>query len=92
MLICIMVVFRIQVRRLIGLLVSNCCVTLDSLMFDHFIFSPFLFIVGFVRSKASVFPRVSDDGVMYLSVKGGIFEVLVCGHTKNWVVLCELNQ
>ena len=45
--------------------------TLDRLTFDNLIFSPF--VVGFVREKASVRPRIKDVVIMHVLVKGDIF-------------------
>ena len=52
-------------------------------MFDHSLSSPFSIMVGFVSDKASVHPRISDDVVMHVVVKGGVFEFIGCGHTKT---------
>ena len=61
-------------------------------MFDNFYFSPFTVTVGFVRYKASVCPRILDDIVMHVLVKGDVFEFIVRGLTKNSIVLCESFQ
>ena len=65
---------------------------LDGLMFDNYLFYPFAVMVGFLRAKASVFPRIFDDAVMHEVVKGCVFEFIGRGHTKNWVVCYELHQ
>ena len=57
-----------------------------------FLFSPFLVTVGFVRSTESVRPRISDDVVIHVLVKGDIFYFIGCGRTENWIVLCESHQ
>ena len=64
--------------------------TLDGLMFDHFLL--YSFVDGIVRSKASVYPRIFDVVVMSVVVKGGVFEFIGHGFTKNWVVLCDSYQ
>ena len=63
---------------------------LDGLMFDNSTFPPFL--VGFVSSKASARPHVSDVFGMHEVVKLSVFEFIRCIFTKNWMVLCELQQ
>ena len=45
-----------------------------------------------LRVKASVHPRVSYDGVIHLIVKGGIFEFICHGRTKNGILFCESLQ
>ena len=87
MLIFIVILFSIYVRRWLGWLVSNGHGNLDGLMFDHLSFSSFSVMVGFVRSKASVCPRILYDGVIYAVFKGCEFEFIVLGRIKNWVVL-----
>ena len=47
--------------------------TLDGLMFDHVRSFLFAITVGCVRAKASVCPHISDDVVMHVVVKGGVF-------------------
>ena len=49
-------------------------------------------MVGSVRYKASVCPRIFDDVVMYGVAKGGVFEFIGLGPAKNWMVLCGLHQ
>ena len=49
---------------------SNGRLTLDGLIFDHLIFTPFLVTVGCVRSKTYVRPCILDDAVMHEVVKG----------------------
>ena len=49
--------------------VSNFCVTLDGIMFDCVIYLPFTVMVGCVRSKVYVHPRILDDVVMHVVVK-----------------------
>ena len=73
-------------RHLLGLLVLNGRVTLDGLMFDHLLFSLFVVMVICVRSKASVRPHIFHDIVMHEVVKEDIFEFIVLGRRKNWVV------
>ena len=65
---------------------------LYGLMFDHLSFSPFSVTVWCVRSKASVRPHVSNDVVMHVAVKGGVFEFIGLVHTKNYILLCESCQ
>ena len=66
--------------------------TLDGLMFDHVRSSPVLVMELCVRVKASVCPRISDDVVMHVVVKGGVFEFIGLVVTKNGVVLCVSIQ
>ena len=67
-------------------------VTLDGIMFDILLFYPFMVTIGFVRSKASVLTHILDDAVMYVLVKGGIFDFIGCGCINNGIVLCESRQ
>ena len=64
--------------------------TLNELMFDDLIFSPF--VVVFVRSKAYVRPHISDVVIMYVLVKGDVFKFIVRIRTKKWMVLCDSHQ
>ena len=63
---------------------------LDGLMFDNSILSPF--VVKFVRSKASVHPRISDVVIINEVVKVVAFEFIGRRHTKNWMILCESHR
>ena len=65
---------------------------LDGLMFYHMLFSPFAVAVVCVRSKASICPRMLYGVVRNVVFKGGVFEFIGLGITKNWIVLCELFQ
>ena len=79
-------------RRWLGWLVLNDHVTLDGLMFDNFLFSPFAVTIGFVKAKAYVRPRISDEFLMHEVLKYDIFEFIGIWRTKNWIVLCESRQ
>ena len=46
---------------------------LDSLMFDHVCSFSFAVMVGCLGAKAHVRPGISDDAVMHVAVKGGVF-------------------
>ena len=70
--------------------VFNGRVTLYRLVFENLFLSPF--VDGIVRAFASVRPFIFDVVIMSVVVKGGVFEVIGHGITKNWVVLCELHQ
>ena len=48
--------------------------------------------VEFFRAKVSVRPHISDDVLMYVLVKGDIFEFIGLGRMKNGIVLCESRQ
>ena len=63
---------------------------LDGLMSDNSIF--YLFVVIFVRAKASVCPHILGVIVMNVAVKGDVFEFIVSRRTKNCMVLCESHQ
>ena len=65
---------------------------LDGFMFDYFFFSPFVVTVGFVRTNASVRPRIFYDIIMHEVVKGGVFYFILIGRTNNYIVLCDLCQ
>ena len=54
-------------------MVSNGCNMLDGIIFDCVMSTRFNFVVGYVRSKAYVYPRVSVEVVMYVIVKEKIF-------------------
>ena len=43
-------------------------------------------------AKVSVCPHIVDDVIMHEVVKGGLYELIGIGHTKNLVLLCELHQ
>ena len=47
-----------------------------------FVLSPFLVTVGFERAKASVCPRISDDVVIHVVVKGDIFGIIGRGRHR----------
>ena len=66
--------------------------TLDGIMFDYVRFYPFAVMVGCVRFKLSVRPRILDEVVMNVVVKGGVFEFIGIVRTKNEIVLCESRQ
>ena len=97
------ILFRIQVRRWLGLLVLNYRVTLDGIMFDNLIFSPF--VVVFVRAKASIRPHILDvfvmqelayrtynhkemDGVVWVAPR----LVLVCLNVKYLHATCQCYE
>ena len=61
-------------------------------VFDYVSSFPFAVMVIFVSSKAYVRPRMSDDVVMHVVVKGGVFEFIGCGQMNNGIVVCELRQ
>ena len=61
-----------------GRLVSNGHVALNGLMFDYFLFSPFMVTIGFLRSKASIHPHIYDDVVIHVLVKEDVSEFI--GH------------
>ena len=46
-------------------------------------------MVGYVSAKVYVHPHIYDVVVMYVVVKGGVFEFIGRRHTKNWMVLCD---
>ena len=52
---------------------------LDRLIFDHLKSFLFAVLVVCVRAKASVCPRMSDDAIMHVEVKGDIFEFIGSG-------------
>ena len=54
----------------------NSHVTLDGLMFDNLLFSPFAVIFGFARAKAFVLPHIFDDAIMHKVVKGNVLEII----------------
>ena len=56
---------------------------LDSLMFDYVRSIPFTVMVGCVRAKESVSPRVYYDVEIHVIVKGDVFYIICRGHTKN---------
>ena len=66
--------------------------TIYGLVFGHLVFPPFLVMVRYVRDKASVRPRISYDVIMYVVIKGGVFEFIGHGRMKNWILLCEFRQ
>ena len=66
--------------------------TLDGLMFDNLLFSPFAVMVGSLRDKAYGIPHIFDDVVMHEVVKGGVFNFIGLGHKKNWMGLYESCQ
>ena len=53
--------------------------TLYELMFDHLLFTPFVVTIGYVKYKESISPCILDDVVMYVVVKGDVFEVIGYG-------------
>ena len=73
-------------------MVSDGHVTLYELMFDHLLFTPFVVTVGCVKYEEPVIPCILDDVVMYVVVKGDVFEVIGYGRTKNWIMLCKSRQ
>ena len=73
-------------------MVSNGHVRLDGIVFDKFRFFPFSVTVGFVRAKAYFQPHISYDVMIREVVKGGAFEFIGRGHTKNWIMLCKSHQ
>ena len=50
--------------------------TVYGIMFDHFSFAPFVVMVGYVRSKESVIPHISDNVLIHVVVKGELFELI----------------
>ena len=54
-------------------------VTLDGLMFNFVSSLSFVVMVICVRAKASVCPRMSDDAIMHVEVKGDVFEFIGSG-------------
>ena len=73
-------------------MIHNSGVATDGLIFDHVISFPFLVTVRCVRAKKYVHTRISDDVVMYVVVKGGLFEFIGLVCKNNMIVLCELLQ
>ena len=65
---------------------------LDGLMFGCVSSFPFAVTVGYVRAKAYVCPRIMNDIVMYVVVKGGVSDIIGHGRTKNGIVLYESHQ
>ena len=79
--------FRKEVCAYVGVLWVNCCIwwsvwhwmlssgnmMLEGIMFYCVRFTPFYVMVRCVRSKASVHPRISDDVVIHVKVKGVYF-------------------
>ena len=63
-------------------------VKLDGMMFDIVIYLPFAVTVVCVSSKAFVHPQISYDVVIHSVVKGGVFEFIGRGRTKNRIVFC----
>ena len=59
-----------------------------------FLIIGFIFAVAFglVRDKAYVPLHTSIFFIIHVVVKGGIFDFIGCIRTKNWMVLCELQQ
>ena len=51
-------------------------------------FSPCIVTVGCVMSKAFFCPRVSDNVIICVVVKGGILQFIGYGVTKNHIVVC----
>ena len=64
--------------------------TLNGIIFDNSLFSPF--VVGFVRSKASILTQIFYVVVINEVVKGGVIDLIGRRHTKNWMILCESHQ
>ena len=56
---------------------------LDRFVFECVNFPPFVVTAGCVMAKAYVCPRVSDDLIMYVLVKGGLIEFMGLGETNN---------
>ena len=71
----ILTLFRIQVRRWMGWLLSNGDVKLDGIMFYLLFFSPISVTVEFMMSKASVLPRIMDGIIIHVVVKWDVFEL-----------------
>ena len=84
--------FRTQVKHLLGWLLLNSHEALYGLMFDYLLFSHFLVTFGFSRANSPVLPRIFDDIIMHEVFKGDVFYFVGIGHTKNYIVLCELRQ
>ena len=63
---------------------------LDGIMFDHFLFYPF--VDRIMRDKESVCPCIFYVLVMHVLVKGDVFVFIGRRHTNNWMVLCESHQ
>ena len=61
-------------------------------MFDSVSSFTFMLIVGCVREKASVQPRIPYDAVMHAAVKVDVFEFIRRVYTNNGIVFCELLQ
>ena len=61
-------------------------------MFDHLSYSKFAVTVICVRDKASVCPFIPYNIVMYVVVKGDVFEFILLGSKNNGIVLCDLRQ
>ena len=61
-------------------------------MFYIFLFSPFSFTAGFMRANASVRPCISDDIVIHVVVKVGVFGFIGRRRTNKWMLLCESQQ
>ena len=66
--------------------------TLYMFVFDHMNFPPCTVMVGCVRAKASLPPRVSDDVVIHIVVQGGVLDLIETGITNSWIVLREARQ
>ena len=66
--------------------------TLDRFVCDRVYFPPCKVTVGCVRSKASVRSHISHDIIMNIVVKGGIFEFIGLGGTKNWILLHDSRK
>ena len=49
-------------------------------------------MVGCMRAKAPVCPRILNDVVMYVVVKGDVFEYIGLRCMKNDIVLCESRK
>ena len=58
---------------------------IDKILFDCVISFPLTVTVICVRIKVSIHPRISDDVVMRIVFKGGVFEFLGSERTKNGV-------
>ena len=63
---------------------------LDGLMFVNLLFYPI--VDRIVSAKASLRPHIFDLVVMRVVFKGDVFEFIGYGHTKKWIVLCELHH
>ena len=64
--------------------------TLDGLMFENFSLSPF--VDKIVSAFESFRPLIFDVDIMSVFVKGGAFEIIGHGRTKNLMGLCESHQ